>query len=397
MIKRRQFLKNVTAAGLGLQFLPRLSFAATAGAGDRKFILIILRGGMDGLGAVPAHADPGYAALRGELAFGTNETLKLDGMFSLNPALKNLHDMFRAGQASIIHAVASPYRARSHFDGQDVLESGHHKALAGQTGWLGRLLLEGGEQKQTAIALSHGIPLVLRGSQNGTSWAPSRLPGVDDDLIMRLKYLYQNDEMLKHSLEQAVMADSIASSAMMGNKKRNFRQNLAISARHAVKFLKADSRLNIAIMESYGWDTHVRQGTVKGPLANGLRDLDRGLGLIKSGLGQDWDNTVVAVVTEFGRTVWVNGNGGSDHGTAGVAFLAGGAINGGRVITDWPGLGKQNLYQERDLYPTMDIRAVFKGILHDHLQVSPDVIERKLFPDSTKTRAMDRLIKNRPA
>ncbi len=393
MIKRRQFLGNIAAAGLGLQFLPRLSFAATTGAGERKFILIILRGGMDGLGAVPAHADPGYAALRGELAFETNETLKLDGMFSLNLALKNLHAMFQANEASIIHAVASPYRARSHFDGQDVLESGHQKVLAGQTGWLGRLLSENGDQQQNAIALSHGIPLVLRGSRNGTSWAPSRLPGVDDDLIIRLKYLYQNDDMLKHSLEQAVMADRIASSAMMGHKKRSFRQNIAASAEHAVKFLKADSRLNMAILESYGWDTHVRQGTVKGPLANGLKDLDNGLGLIRSGLGQDWDNTVIAVVTEFGRTVRVNGNGGSDHGTAGVAFLAGGAINGGRVITDWPGLVSHNLYQGRDLYPTMDIRAVFKGILHDHLRVRPDVIERKLFQDSAKIRAMDGLIR----
>lgn len=392
MVDRRTLIKNIAAAGLACQFMPRLSFASTAGSHDRKFILIILRGALDGLGAVPAHGDPGYIKQRGELAFETSQTLKLDGMFSLNPALKNLHRMFLAGEANIIHAVATPYRSRSHFDGQDVLESGHDKALSGQTGWLGRLLSENNTHDQNAIALSNGIPLVLRGSQNSTSWAPSRLPGVDDDLIQRLKYLYQNDDLLKHSFEQAVMADKIAATAMKGNKNRGFRQNLSQSARHAVKFLKADDRLNIAILEGYGWDTHVRQGTTKGPLANKLKDLDDSLGLIKEQLGKIWGKTAVAVVTEFGRTVWVNGNGGTDHGTAGVAFLAGGAVKGGQVITDWPGLKTADLYQERDLYPTMDIRAMFKGILHDHMKVNSDVIENKLFRDSVKIKALGGLI-----
>ncbi len=390
MIKRRQFIKNAAAAGLASQFLPRMSFAATPGAGDRKFILIILRGAMDGLGAVPAYSDPAYARQRGQIALEQSQTLKLDGLFALHPSLNNLHSIYRAGQANIIHAVASPYRARSHFDGQDVLETGQDKAFADSSGWLGRLL---STQSEKGIALSHGLPLILRGSDNGTSWAPSRLPGVDDDLIRRLEMLYENDPMLNHSLEQAVMTNDIAAASMMGGKKRGFRQSITLSAGHAVKFLKADDHVNIAVLESYGWDTHARQGTTKGPLTNGLKDLDNGLGLIKKELGPLWQKTAVAVVTEFGRTVWANGNVGTDHGTGGVAFLTGGAVQGGRIITDWPGLRTQDLYQERDLYPTTDIRSLFKGIIRDHLMIKPDVVEDKIFQNSGTVKALGGLFK----
>ncbi len=392
MVTRRRLIKNIAAASLTVPFLPALSFAATAGAQDRKFILIILRGALDGLAAVPAIGDPDYASQRGELAFAPHETLKLNGLFSLNPALKNLHHMYQSGDANIIHAVASPYRDRSHFDGQDVLENGQAASLTGQTGWLGRLLPATENIGQNAIALSNGVPLILRGSQNSTSWAPSRLPRIDDDLIARLKYLYQNDDTLFQSLEQAVMADRIAASAMMGDKNRGFRQKLSISANHAAQFLKTNQSLNIAVLEGFGWDTHVRQGTVNGSLAYTLKDLDDSLGLFKEKLGPIWKQTAIAVVTEFGRTVRANGNGGTDHGTAGVAFLCGGAIAGGRVLTDWPGLKTTNLYQERDIYPTMDIRALFKGILRDHLQISSDIIETKLFSNSSNISPLNGII-----
>lgn len=394
MINRRKILQFLGTSALAFPFLPQVSFASTTSATDKKFILIILRGAMDGLGAVPAYGDPGYAKQRGALAFSENEILKLDGLFGLNPALKNLHDMYRVGEVNILHAIASPYRSRSHFDGQDILESGADQSMSGQSGWLGRLLnQQGGPDDHKAIALAHGLPLILRGSDRSTNWAPSQLPGLSDDLIMRLRQMYQNDKILKNSLEQALMADEIAASAMKGDKPRRRRQSLQTSAGHAVKFLTADNSPNIAILEGYGWDTHTGQGTTKGPLANSLQDLDQALGILKQQLGRDWQNTAVAVVTEFGRTAWVNGNNGTDHGTGGVAFLLGGAVMGGNVITDWPGLQSKDLYQDRDLYPTRDLRTLFKGILQDHLLVNPAVIEAKIFPKSQDAKAMEGLFK----
>jgi len=396
MIRRRDVLKSLgmTALAAGA---PRLSFAATGS--DAKFVLVVLRGAVDGLAFAAPYGDGNYKKMRGELAIpnpgATGGLLKLDGLFGLNPALTNVHKSFNDGNANLIHAVASPYRSRSHFDGQDMLESGATQVGRLRDGWLNRALTELGGTlgNETAIALAQNTPLVLRGDNSVTSWAPSRLADADESTIARLQRMYADDEFFATRLEQALRSQSIAgedsevNGARRGNSAAQFRELMNSAAR----FLTSPGGPSIAVVELGGWDTHANQGSTSGALFNQLKALDDGLGELRDGLGESWDRSVVAVATEFGRTVQVNGTRGTDHGTGTAALLMGSAVNGGNVITDWPGL--KNLYADRDLQPTTDIRSVFKGVLTDHLDLSPSFVERKVFPDSTKAKALKDLIK----
>ncbi len=391
---RRRFLK---AAGLGCATIamPTLSFANAAG--DKRLVLVILRGAMDGLALAAPYADPDYARLRGELALAApgrdGGTLPLDATFGLHPSLVTLHSLYREGEASIIHAVASPYRERSHFDGQDILENGGSSVGLLRDGWLNRALepLGGSLGDERAIALAQNTPLVLRGENSVMSWAPSRLPHASDSTLDRLADLYAEDEFFSTRLTQAMSSQEIAEgSDSMQGRARGDAEALRSAATSAARFLTTDGGPSIAVTEVGGWDTHANQGAATGQLANRLAAMDSGLRALKQELGDVWSDTVVAVVTEFGRTVRVNGTRGTDHGTATAAVLAGGAVDGGRVITDWPGL--RNLYEDRDLRPTADIRSVFKAILHDHMNLPSGFVENEVFPSSSDAPAMRDLI-----
>ena len=318
-------------------------------------------------------------------------------MFGLHPSMPKTHELFAKNQLLPIHAIASPYRDRSHFDGQDVLENGAVRAGDKRDGWLNRALLPlgGGLGHETAIALSQNTPLVLRGDNSVTSWAPSQLPDADEDTLRRIASMYSNDEFFSTRLIQALESQDIAEgmSGMQRRGRQNDRARSKALIQAAGRFLNAEDGPQIAVLEYGGWDTHANQGAASGALANKFAGLDADLDTLREELGPTWSNTVVAVVTEFGRTVKVNGTRGTDHGTATAALLLGGAVNGGKVMADWPGIASNDLYEGRDLYPTSDARGLFKGILAEHLLIAENYLESEVFPDSSNVRAMRDIIR----
>jgi uncharacterized protein (DUF1501 family) len=398
MISRRTVLQSLGGAAVAAG-MPTLSLATTNS--DSKFVLVVLRGAVDGLALAAPYGDGNYTKARGELAISqpgsSDGLLKLDGLFGLNPSLPSVYENFTQGNACIVHAIASPYRERSHFDGQDLLENGAAQVGGLRDGWLNRALadFDSGLGRETAIALAPNTPLVLRGSHSVTSWAPSRLPDADDNTLQRLQSLYGDDEFFSTRLQQALRSQEIAAgSANMSNTGRgNEARQFADLMSSAARFLTTKDGPTMAVLELGGWDTHANQGSVDGALANRFSALDAGLRKLQQGLGDSWRKTAVVVVTEFGRTVHANGTRGTDHGTATAALLLGGAVNGGRVIADWPGLGSNDLYAGRDLRPTADIRSLFKGVLGQHLGISDTLLEETVFPNSSAASAMENLFR----
>jgi uncharacterized protein (DUF1501 family) len=384
-------------------YLPK---AARAEGRDPRLLVIVLRGALDGLAAVAPVGDPDWIGLRGDKALalgGKTPALPLDSFFALNPAMPNLHRLYKAGAATIVHAAATPYRERSHFDGQDVLESGLGRPGAVDTGWLNRALAAlqpaGRAGGREAFAVGPIAPLVVRGPAPVLSWTPQRLPPAGDDTLMRLLDLYRHtDPALARVLEERMGLATIArAGGMDGEQPRpagagQVRAYFAESAGTAAKFLARPDGPRIGALAFDGWDTHADEGVMNGRLANLLGALDGAVAAIETEMKQAWRETVVAVATEFGRTARINGTDGTDHGTATVALLAGGALKGGRVIADWPGLKAANLHEGRDLKPTTDLRAVLKGLLKDHLRVDEAALATKVFPDSSATKPMAGLL-----
>jgi uncharacterized protein (DUF1501 family) len=350
---------------------------------------------MDGLAAVPVIGDPSYAQIRGRLAVARNAALALDGTFALHPNLAKMHALYRGGELLPIHACATGYRERSHFDAQNVLETGAGRPFARTEGWLNKALgALPRSRPEMGLALSAQAPLILRGPAPVSTWSPSALPDVDADTMQRLLALYQQrDPALAHALDSAIAANVVAMESGAGEMNRAGPRNITPIAQIAARFLKDDNGPIAAVMDVQGWDTHANQGLEQGALARNLTALDNGLDAFKTEMGPAWANTVVIIATEFGRTVAPNGGGGTDHGTGGAAFLAGGAVRGGRVLADWPGLTQGALYEGRDLRPTTDLRAVFKGVLADHLRISTAALDREAFPDSASVRATQGLLR----
>jgi uncharacterized protein (DUF1501 family) len=378
-------------------YLPK--FARAADGRDPRLIVVILRGALDGLATVAPVGDPDYAGLHGSIALtpdGPHAALMLDSFFALHPAMPEFARMYREKHAAIIHAVSTPYRDRSHFDGQDVLESGFAGPGRVQSGWLNRALeaLPRGDRVTTALAVGPTTPLVLRGAAPTVGWAPVALPQADDDTAMRLVELYSHrDPALASALSQGLQLDKSAQGDDMKPKPgTNGAGAMRLVARGAAKLMAADDGPRIAALAFDGWDTHANEGGPVGRLAQLLSGLDGALAEFEQGLGERWRDTVIVVATEFGRTAHINGTEGTDHGTGTVALLAGGAIRGGRVISDWPGLKPANLYQARDLAPTTDLRAALKGVLHDHLGLGERVLAENVFPDSAPVKGMKGLV-----
>jgi uncharacterized protein (DUF1501 family) len=527
-LKRREFLQT-SALALGGAFLTsRLAFART-GPAKSRFVFIVMRGALDGLAAAPPYGDPDYAGLRRELALkapgSPGGALPLNGFFGLHPSFGFLHDAYSARELVVFHAVASPYRERSHFDGQDVLENGYLHPHAVPTGWLNRALasLQAGQGKELGVALGQNFPLVMRGPASVTSWSPSKLAALDEDTLERITDLYAGDPLLASRLADALAADAIAGgtaegamqaaavpastapgaagygaaagdmtataaarapgvagntaiaagsapapsgaaklaqagSAVVGDaagsaagagatrgppdngvgvagggragragpdamqvagdaRPSNARMDVPTTddmragrpnqpllqrgkpmrytevVRAAAGFLRRDDGPQVAVFDTTGWDTHANEGSAEGQLAGRLAALDAGLRTLKDELGPAWANTAVLLATEFGRTAATNGTRGTDHGTATTAFLLGGAVQGGRVLADWPGLSSRALYQGRDLKPTADLRSVLKGVLSEHLLVSSNALESSVFPNSTDARPIKGLFR----
>lgn len=378
-LDRRHFL-GATA----LLATPRVLFAQAAT--ERRFIFIIQRGAADGLNTVIPYAEPAYASARGALAIDSASVLKLDGSFALHPSLAHLHALYGAGQASFFHAVASPYRDRSHFDGQNVLETGGNAPYQVKDGWMNRLLGALPPAAKPAIAFSPGVPLALRGAVEVTSYAPSALPQANEDLMMRVGQLYAHDGQLHALWSSALEARGMAGGMGGGASRRD----AAALGRMAAGFLARSDGPRVAMIETDGWDTHSGQ-TAR--LAAQLRSLDSLIAGLQEGLGPVWAHTVVLVATEFGRTVAANGTGGTDHGTGAVAMLVGGAVQGGRTVADWPGLAPTNLLDGRDLKPTMALDALVAAVCSESFGVDPERLRRVLFPHGAPARAFATLLR----
>lgn len=398
-ITQKPLSRRLLLQGLcGLALLPvcggmRVSFAA--GTGDARFVFIILRGAMDGLAAVAPYGDKNYAAARGSMALPVSAMTRLDDFYGLHKSFASFGKLYGAGEAAIVHAVATPYRERSHFDAQNVLECGATRPHGARDGWLNRTLsVMHTAAKTPGLAVGQTIPLALQGDVGVGSYSPSGDGLPPDALLIALEGMYSGDAAFKTALSQAVGIHTIADDGSMGKVNGGRGKQAMAQTIQAVGKIIADPKgPRIATIEIGGWDTHAQQGLENGALANNFETLDTAFGALKESLGPLWGQTVVLAATEFGRTVAGNGTGGTDHGTASCALLAGGRVNGGRVYAEWPGLDATQLYQGRDLRPTTDLRQVAKAILRDHLAISMGDIERDIFADSGNLRAVDGLIR----
>lgn len=414
---RRGVLAAAGAFGLSLQFMATQSFAATEGGLEKKkFVFVICRGGMDGLTTAPPVGDPDYAGLRGPIAL-RDEALKLDGTFALNPALSATYALAKAGEARIVPAVATPDRARSHFEAQDVLESGANQVYGASSGWLNRTVESLGRvRKVSALSVGPTAPLVLRGKAPYASWSPGKIVDGSARLPTLLQDLYKTDPLLGPALARGLATEAMAQEAMTNVAQMSPAQAAVTPAatqppqtamqmaapgapgqrqgQDAARklglslagFMREANGPQIAAVSLDGFDTHANEGGAQGQLATRLAYLDAVLDGLHTGLGPEWKNTVVVVATEFGRTARVNGTGGTDHGTASTALLLGGALKPGGIVGDWPGLKQSALFENRDLAPTLDMRGLFKGLLHEHMGVERAALDAAVFPDSAAAK-----------
>jgi uncharacterized protein (DUF1501 family) len=411
---RRQLLAG-SGALFAWAYAPRLAIAEGR---DPRLLVVILRGALDGLAVAAPVGDPGWKDLRGDFGLrlnGQRPALALDSFFALNAAMPNLHRLYHSKQALIVHATATPYRERSHFDGQDVLESGLPRVGASETGWLNRALLalDPGHRvnPKGAFAVGPVTPLIARGSAPVIAWSPPRVMPTGDDTTMRLLDIYRHtDPALAEALENRRQlltlakaggiemapgpqaGETVQAATPIGGLPPAVRAYFADTAAAAARFLAQSNGPRVGALAYNGWDTHINEGAMGGQLANLLGALDAAISGLETGMGAAWPETVVVVVTEFGRTAKLNGTFGTDHGTGTVALLAGGALRGGRVVADWPGVREAELHEGRDLKATTDLRAVLKGVLRDHLRVEEAELSRSIFPDSGQVLPLDGLV-----
>ena len=391
MLDRRSFLKLCCATGLAAAS-PRLALATVPT--ENRFVLVMLRGGLDGLHAVPPYADPDYSRLRPTLALAApgreNGALDLDGSFGLHPALAPVGRLYAEGQLLVIPAATTGYRARSHFDGQNMLENGSGVPFGAKDGWLNRAIASlNQDDRRLGLALGPAVPLLLQGEASVATWANSPLPKPNEDFLRRLARTYEGDPLFARALADArgSMAPSMGgASGRRGQRSREFET----AAMAAASLLARTGGPRIAVMESQGWDTHFGQHW---RLARLFAQLSAGLMALKEGLGAHWRSTVVMVVSEFGRTAAENGSRGTDHGVGGLALLLGGAVKGGRVAGAWPGLTRTALYEGRDVRPTTHYESLFKAALIGHLGVSPAVVEDRVFPQSRTLAPAEELLR----
>ena len=363
-----------------------VTLSAVAAPGEARLVVILLRGGMDGLALIPPYGDKSYAAQRGDLALlpanRVGGVLDLDGFFGLHPAAEALLPFWTAGELSVIPAAWSGYDGRSHFAAQDALETG--RPGGGDTGWLNRAVAT---MSGTAVAAGERLPLILRGPASATTFGRHALPHKSPGFFKRVELLYGDDTLFSSMLVQGLRARSQIGSILSEEDLNSGRsagraQGLALAAGAAGKLLASEDGPRVAVLEASGWDTHINQGAADGVLARRIAGLSDGIAALAAELGPQWKNTVVLAMTEFGRTVRPNGSGGTDHGTAGAALLIGGAVKGGTVIGKWPGLAAGALKDDRDLAPTVDLRAIVKSVLNGHMKIPAAALNRTVLPDA---------------
>ncbi|MEM6588900.1 MAG: DUF1501 domain-containing protein [Pseudomonadota bacterium] len=393
---RRSFLTRSLALGCSMAASPLMTPVTFASAPwDNRLVVIILRGGLDGLDAVRPVGAPEFNALRGGLLNTAEDpaALDLDGFFALHPGLSDLMPLWRSGQLSFAHAVSTPYRdKRSHFDGQDILEAGTGAPGLEHTrnGWLNRLLSEvPGATAETAFAIGRQSMLLTKGTAPVSDWSPEASLVLSTQAERLLDLVTHDDPLFRDALIEAIdlsqsgvmNLDEEVDTADMLNAMQDMAKPAARGkavtqiASFAASRLKMDTR--IAAYSLSGFDTHANQSR---GISRALTQIADNILTLKAELGPVWGKTTVVAMTEFGRTVRVNGTGGTDHGTGGLMIMAGGALKGGRVVTDWPGLSEAALYQGRDLMPTRDLRAHAGWIMRGLFGLDRGLIENTVFP-----------------
>ena len=382
---RRTFIRGMCAGGVATFTSGTLSLATVPGSG--KLVFVLLRGGLDGLSAVVPYGDRDYRDVRGPLAFKKTDLEVLNDQFGLAPGLHPLKQLWDQGELAVVHAMAIPYRTRSHFDGQAILETGLDAPRGSSDGWLNRLLqvMDG---KRSGIAVAAGLPLSLSGAHSVKTWSPANLGVVDDGYVDRLHVLYQHDPRLLDRFEAALQMPEVG---MMRTSRSGGRQQIEGILGATARFLREPDGPNVAAVEFSGWDTHANQGKQGGQLDRLLAQLARGILTFKAQVGSTWDQTTLVVMTEFGRTARPNGTGGTDRGTAGAGFIIGPNLSRSRVLSDWPGLAKTALYESRDLRPTLDTRTVLKAVVEGCFELNRNQLNR-IFPGADQLKGFPDLM-----
>jgi uncharacterized protein (DUF1501 family) len=396
-LSRRAFLRRAalwSAAGVVL-LSPHAWAARTEAAGRKRIVVVFLRGAVDGLNVVVPHGAPEYYDARPTIAVGRTGAeggvLDLDGYFGLHPALAPMTPLWKDGTLAFVHACGSPDPTRSHFDAQDYMESGTPGAKSTTDGWLNRTLaaMPGAHGPTEALSMGPTVPRILSGKmavanmplgREAARPIPLDRPAVEVafDRMYRgndeLSRAYRDGRAARVKLLAELKQDMMQADAGAPSPK-GFSEDTGRLAR----LIQRDPTIRVAFLALGGWDTHVSQGAAQGQLAGHLRPLAEGLAQLASALGPAWQETVVVVISEFGRTMHENGNAGTDHGHGNVMWVMGGPVRGAKVYGKWPGLQPSQLYQERDLAVTTDFREPIALVLRSHMGIGAEQMA-SIFP-----------------
>lgn len=370
MMKRRSFLQQ-SAALASLSFAGFPSAWGQGQAGKPRLLVVLLRGGMDGLTAVPPVGDAQYNTIRPQIA--VQNTLRLTADFGLHPKLEAMHSMWQAGQLAVVHSAGFQYTGRSHFEGQDIMQTGIMKPYASSSGWIGRAMEQA--KIDSGVAISIPMPLILRGNDKATTQFPNWMPTLRDQDLTAVANMWSADPALSPYSEVIREANLGKAQGNMNNQSFQDARSMRGLARTAAASMRLESGPQVGLIDmTHGFDTHASQGAEQGSHADKLRDLDQLMATFRTEMGEQWANTVVLTITEFGRTAAENGTNGTDHGVGSCCFLAGGLVTQAKVYSDWRGLAKSALFEERDLPTTIDVSAVHAKVLERVFALSPKTI-----------------------
>ena len=361
-MKRRNFLKG-SLGTLYMMASPNMAFPDVK-LTEKRLLVVLLRGGLDGLAAVPPLADKNLSKIRKDvLVQGAND---LDGFFGIHPNLKFLESEYQSGNAAFVHATSFPYTGRSHFDGQNIMETGSEQAYAVTSGWVGRAMNAAGF---SSLAVSLPIPIILRGNEVNSNYFPTNFSKATQKEYAEVEKMWKSDSQLNGMLKDISSRDTI----------KHGRGDTIELVGFAASQMHKPNGPRVGLLEIDGFDTHALQGNEQGEHAELLEDLDNILRFFKKRMGPLYDDTAIVTVTEFGRTAFENGTQGTDHGWGSSMILAGGLVNGKQVVSDWPGLSKRNLFEDRDLKMTIDARDIYAEVVKTVFDLEDDVISEHVF------------------
>jgi len=361
-MKRRNFLKG-SLGTLYMMASPNMAFPDVK-LPEKRLLVVLLRGGLDGLAAVPPLADKNLSKIRKDvLVQGAND---LDGFFGIHPNLKFLENEYHSGNAAFVHATSFPYTGRSHFDGQNIMETGSEQAYAVTSGWVGRAMNAAGF---SSLAVSLPIPIILRGNEVNSNYFPTNFSKATKKEYAEVEKMWNSDSQLNGMLKDISSRD----------RMKHGRGDTIDLVGYAASQMHKTNGPRVGLLEIDGFDTHALQGNEQGEHAELLEDLDNILRVFKERMGPLYDDTAIVTVTEFGRTAFENGTQGTDHGWASSMILAGGLVKGKQVVSDWPGLSKRNLFEDRDLTMTIDARDIYAEVVKTVFDLEDDVISEHVF------------------